>query len=339
MTDHYIIKRGIRLLIRWEKEAVMEHIQSTMKQIVEHMETVFIGKREVIELLVIALMSRGHVLVEDIPGMGKTTVATALAKSIQGLYRRIQFTPDVMPADITGFSMYNQKLQEFQYHEGAIMGNIVLADEINRTSPKTQSSLLEAMEEGAVTVDGKTYELPKPFIVIATQNPIEFIGTYPLPEAQLDRFFIKTQIGYPSFEDAKVIMRAYEKKDPLKDLPAVVNIEDIIRIQDEVTKVYICEELVEYILRLVEETRRHGEIRLGASPRCALHLMMAAKVYGAYQGRNYVIPDDIIRLIVPVIAHRLVMKQQVVEGIGSEEQVLQEIIKKVPVPVMLYEKK
>ncbi|WP_330619564.1 AAA family ATPase [Vallitalea pronyensis] len=318
---------------------MMKYIHEKMSRIISNIETVFIGKTEVVEMLVLALICGGHVLIEDIPGMGKTTVAAALAKSIHGSYKRIQFTPDVMPADITGFSMYNQKINDFSYYEGVVMSHIILADEINRTSPKTQSSLLEAMEEGKVTVDGHTYELPKPFMVIATQNPMGYVGTYPLPEAQLDRFFIKTQIGYPSQETAKQIMRIYEKNNPIQHLSPVVEIEEIIEIQEKVKDIYICEALVEYILHVVNETRRHGDIALGASPRCALHLMFAAKVWAAYSGRNYVVPDDIKKFFIPVTAHRLVMKQQVVEARGNEEQVLKEIIRKVPIPVMQYEKK
>ncbi|WP_105617018.1 AAA family ATPase [Vallitalea okinawensis] len=317
----------------------MGNIQEKMNRIIDNIETVFIGKREVAEMLGLTLICGGHVLIEDIPGVGKTTAAASLAKSIHGSYKRIQFTPDVMPADITGFSMYNQKINEFVYYEGVVMNNIILADEINRTSPKTQSSLLEAMEESRVTVDGNTYELPKPFMVIATQNPIEFLGTYPLPEAQLDRFFIKTQIGYPSLEMAQQIMRTYEKDNPLEKLRPVVEIEDILKMQRDIKEVYICEELVEYILKLVNETRRHPDIQLGASPRCAIHLMFAAKAWAAYAGRDFVIPDDIQKFVIPVTAHRLVMKQQVAEAKGSEEKVLNDIVKKVGIPVKIYEKK
>lgn len=315
------------------------NIQNRMNLIIDNIEKVFFGKRDVVEMLVLTLVCGGHILIEDIPGMGKTTVAESLAKSIDGSYKRIQFTPDVMPSDVTGFSMYNQKTNDFEYYEGAVMSNIILADEINRTSPKTQSSLLEAMEENKVTVDGITYNLPNPFMVIATQNPIEFIGTYPLPEAQLDRFFIKTEIGYPSTKTSKLIMRTYEKSNPLESLSPVVKSHDIIEMQNEAKEIYICDELLDYILRIVNETRNNPDIQLGVSPRGALHLMYAAKVWAAYMGRDYIIPDDIKKFIIPITSHRLVLKNQLIEAKLSTEKILNEIIDKVAVPVIHYDKK
>lgn len=314
-------------------------LKKSITDIVANVEKIFYGNTEVVEHIVIALLCGGHVLIEDVPGIGKTTLALALAQSIDGSFKRIQFTPDVMPSDITGFSFYNQKSQEFEYYSGVVMNNILLADEINRTSPKTQSSLLEAMEENQVTVDGMVHKLPKPFMVLATQNPVEFLGTYPLPEAQLDRFFMKLRIGYPTKEMAMTIMRANEKMDYWKGVDSIVTTEQLIDMQQEVRQIYICDALVSYILKIMSATRGHADIKLGGSPRCGIHLMLAAKAWAVYKGRSYVVPEDIKKFVIPIIGHRLVMKEQLIESSGNGNKVLEDILNNIQVPLMDYEKK
>lgn len=287
-----------------------KHNNSVLNRIIENIEKVMVGKKEPIELLCVALVCDGHVLIEDVPGTGKTTLALALSKSIGGTLSRISCTPDVMPSDITGFSMYNPKTQVFEYKEGAIMANVFLADEINRTPPKTQSGLLEAMEEKAVTVDGIRHQLPDTFLVIATQNPIEYLGTYPLPEAQLDRFLLKVEIGYPSFEEEKKIIKRFNKDNPLDHLVPVTTLEEIASIRDEISDIHISEEVMNYIVDLVGETRKNKDIILGLSPRATLWMAKAAKAWAFYMGRNYVTPDDVKRVFVPVCSHRVVPKTE-----------------------------
>lgn len=315
------------------------NLKVRITDIIDNVEKIFYGNTEVVEHIVISLLCGGHVLIEDVPGIGKTTLALALSQSIDGTFKRIQFTPDVMPSDITGFSFFNQKTQEFEYYSGAVMNNILLADEINRTSPKTQSSLLEAMEENQVTVDGLVHKLPEPFMVLATQNPVEFLGTYPLPEAQLDRFFMKLRIGYPTEEMAMTIMRANEKMNHWKGVSSVVNTSQLIELQQKVRDIYICDALVSYILKIMSATRSHSDIKLGGSPRCGIHLMLAAKAWAAYDGRNYVVPEDIKKFVIPILAHRLVMKEQLIESSGNVEKLLGEILNNVQVPLRDYEKK
>lgn len=283
---------------------------NALKRVIDNIEKVMVGKREPIELLCLALVADGHVLIEDVPGTGKTTLALALSKSIGGTLSRISCTPDVMPSDITGFSMYNPKTQNFDYREGAIMANIFLADEINRTPPKTQSGLLEAMEEKTVTVDGTKHPLPEVFLVIATQNPIEYLGTYPLPEAQLDRFLVKVAIGYPSVEEEKKIIERFNKENPLDTLQAVTSLKEVADLRREIQGVHISDEVMAYIVALVAKTRGHKDIILGLSPRATLWMAKAAKAWAYYEGRDYVIPDDVKRIFLPVCAHRVVPKTE-----------------------------
>ena len=255
----------------------MNTSQEFLEKIIENVEKVIVGKRDVIELTIIALICNGHVLIEDVPGVGKTSLVSALAKSLNASFKRIQFTPDVLPSDITGFSIYNQKTGEFEFKPGAIMSQIILADEINRTSPKTQASLLEVMEENQVTVDGVTYPLPKPFMVLATQNPVEYLGTYPLPEAELDRFFMKFSIGYPTNYEEERILKNFQKENPLEELRTVADYNEILEIQRQVKEVYVDPLIISYIVNIVNETRRHPDLILGASPRGSLSLFKAAQ--------------------------------------------------------------
>jgi MoxR-like ATPase len=288
----------------------MEKHSERLNEIVSNMEKVMIGKREAVELGMICLLCRGHLLIEDVPGVGKTSFANALAKSVDGTFRRIQFTPDIMPSDITGFSVYNMTNGNMEYKEGAIMSHFILADEINRTSPKTQSSLLEAMEERQVTVDGKTYALPLPFMVLATQNPVEYLGTFPLPEAQLDRFLMRISIGYPTLKEEALILERFKGENPLTTLPSVINCADVLEIQKAVENIFVKEEISEYIVNLVEQTRRHKYVELGASPRASINLYKAAQAWALYSGRDFVTPDDVIKMAPHVLSHRIVMRQE-----------------------------
>ncbi|NLK21120.1 MAG: MoxR family ATPase [Epulopiscium sp.] len=313
----------------------MNNGQEVLEKVINNIEKVIVGKKNAIELTLVALMCNGHVLIEDVPGVGKTSLVSSIAKSLNASFKRIQFTPDVLPSDITGFSIYNQKTGEFEFRPGAIMSHIILADEINRTSPKTQASLLEVMEENQVTVDGTTYPLPKPFMVLATQNPVEYLGTYPLPEAELDRFFMKFDIGYPTAGEEVEILINFQHKNPLKSLEDVASHEEISKIQEAVKQVYVDSALVNYIVNIVSETRRHPDVTLGASPRGSLSLFRAAQAWAFYKGRDYVIPDDIIKMAVPVLSHRVTIKQEAkLRNISSREIIEFIIHKKVKVPVI-----
>lgn len=300
--------------------------------IVENISRVIVGKRDSIELLLVALLADGHVLLEDLPGLGKTLIAKCLARSIGGLFRRVQFTPDLLPADVTGFNVYDQQTGRFSFQPGPVMTNILLADEINRTIPRTQSSLLESMEERQATVDGKTYPLPRPFLVMATQNPIELEGTFPLPEAQLDRFLLRVHPGYPSRDEEISILQRFREGDPLAELQAVAGPEQIVALQEARKAVHIAPAVVEYTADLVRATREHAAVRLGASPRGSLGLMRAAQALAAVRGRTYVLPDDIKELAVPVLAHRLLLSEGGRLRGDSPEPVLQELLAQVPVP-------
>ena len=283
-------------------------------------------------MVVTALISNGHILLEDVPGVGKTRLIAAVARSIDGSFKRIQFTADVLPSDITGFSVYNQKTGDFEFKKGAIMSQFVLADEINRTSPKTQAALLEAMEERQISVDGVTYKMPQPFMVMATQNPIEFMGTFPLPEAQLDRFLIKISVGYPDAESERSVLSMHQMDDPFETLEAVATTDDIINIQNEVKKVFVHENLESYIVSLVSATRNHPSVRLGASPRASLALYRTAQATAYIDGRDYVVPDDIQKMMIPVMAHRIILSQETKFSNTTAEDVLEEIKKSTPVP-------
>lgn len=304
-----------------------------MDSLEENMEKVIVGKKDSIRLIIIALLCQGHVLIEDVPGVGKTTLVSALAKSLDLTFRRIQFTPDVLPSDITGFSMYNFKTGEMEFHPGMVMGQVVLADEINRTSPKTQSSLLEVMEERQVTVDGKTYPLPEPFIVLATQNPVDYIGTFPLPEAQLDRFFLKVILGYPSKREEMFILTRFQHSNPLDSLQPVANKDDILKLQRTTREVKVADAIRDYITSLVGMTRDHPDLTLGASPRGSIFLMRASQAHALLDGRNYVIPDDVQKMVIPVLAHRLILKPEARLKDMTPERILKSIINTVYVPI------
>jgi MoxR-like ATPase len=302
------------------------------KRIVENISRVIVGKNQSIELLLVAILADGHVLIEDIPGLGKTLIAKSMAKSIGGSFRRVQFTPDLLPSDITGFNVYNQKTGQFTFQPGPVMAHILLADEINRTIPRTQSSLLESMEERQVTVDGKTYPLPHPFLVMATQNPIELEGTFPLPEAQLDRFLLKVRLGYPDQEEEIAILGRFQKEDPLLELEAVANPEQIVELQNIRKSIRISPPVKEYITNIVRATRSTPSLRLGASPRGSLGLMRAGQSLAALREREYVLPDDIKSLAVSVLAHRLILREE--ERLRGEtpEHFIEEIVSQIPVP-------
>ena len=302
------------------------------EKIVENMSHVIVGKSQAITLLLVGLLGEGHVLLEDVPGLGKTLVAKTLAASIGASFKRVQFTPDLLPADITGFSVYDQKTGQFVFQPGPVMTHVLLADEINRTIPRTQSSLLESMEERQVTVDGKTYILPHPFFVMATQNPIELEGTFPLPEAQLDRFLLRIRLSYPEEHEEIAILERFQKKDPLKELAAVATPEDISELQQARRAIHVSSPVRVYITHIVTATRKSASLRLGASPRGSLGLMRAGQALAALQGRDYVLPDDVKSLAVPVLAHRLILKEEERLRGATQEEVLREILGLVEVP-------
>ncbi len=282
--------------------------KQTISAIRKNMKKAIVGKDEIIDLLLVSLICSGHVLVEDVPGLGKTTMVSALASSLGCSFQRIQFTPDVLPSDITGFNMYNLQNGEKEFHKGSAMNQIVLADEINRASPKTQSALLEAMQERQVTVDGVTYQLPKPFMVLATQNPVDMAGTYPLPEAQLDRFFMQISVGYPSFESEKDILRTRRSTSETIELDAVATTEDVIALQHAVDKIHCADSIYDYIVNIVKATRTAEGVLLGASPRGSIALLQAACGYAMLCGREYVIPDDVKAMAPYVLRHRVIMR-------------------------------
>lgn len=305
----------------------------TIETILENIERVMTGKRDVAKLSLIALLAEGHVLLEDVPGVGKTMMVRALAKSVSASFKRIQFTPDLLPSDVTGVSIYNPKELEFQFRPGPIMGNIILADEINRTSPKTQSALLEGMEESSVTVDGVTHRLEKPFFVMATQNPIEYEGTYPLPEAQLDRFLLKMKMGYPGTNEEIEVLNRAQKVPPIDDLEPVINLEELRKLQKEMKEVFVDDSIKKYIVEISTRTRSHDSVYLGASPRGSIGLMKAAQAYAYIHGRDYVIPDEVQYLAAFVLSHRIILKSEArFEGITAED-VVSQVIARVPVPI------
>lgn len=308
--------------------------QKRINDIINSMERIIVGKREVIEYTLITLLAGGHLLLEDVPGVGKTTLAKTVAQSISCGFTRIQFTPDTLPSDITGLSIYNMQSGKFEYSKGAIVNNIILADEINRTSPKTQASLLEAMEEKQVTVDGITYPLPYPFMVIATQNPVDYLGTYNLPEAQLDRFMMKLSIGYPQLNEEKIMADRFLSNQLVQKLEPVVDGDTILQMQKEVEGVKVNQDLVTYITKIISETRKDSNISLGASPRATLALLRASQALAYLMGRNYCIPDDIMKLVQPVIAHRIILAPEARLSQTKIDKILKTIVSKVPVPVL-----
>lgn len=305
---------------------------SLCRNIVDNISRVIVGKLDCIELLLVALLADGHVLLEDLPGLGKTVIAKCLAKSIGGAFRRVQFTPDLLPSDVTGFNVYNQQTGQFAFQPGPVMTNVLLADEINRTIPRTQSSLLESMEERQATVDGTTYCLPQPFFVLATQNPIELEGTFPLPEAQLDRFLLRARLGYPNQEEELEILDRFQTEDPLSQLTAVASPEQVVELQHARREVRISPPVREYIVSLARATRTHPSFRLGASPRASLSLMRAGQALAALRGRDFVLPDDVKHLAVPVLAHRLILKEEGRFRGEDPERFLEEILSQMPVP-------
>ena len=304
--------------------------------LLDNIGKVIIGKEEAVEYALIALLCSGHVLIEDVPGVGKTTLASALAKSLACSFRRIQFTPDLMPSDVTGFTLVNFKTGEMEFKEGAVMAQVVLADEINRTSPKTQSALLEVMEEQQVTVDGVTHPLPKPFIVLATQNPGEFVGTYPLPEAQMDRFFLRISIGYPTVEQEMDVLERYSGVvKPMATIEPVCTGADIIALQEMVKQVYCSPEVRMYVATLVAATRQEPALTLGASTRAAIALIHGAQACALLAGRDYIVPEDVQHMALPVLSHRLVLSPESrMKGVTAQSVVMK-VLKNTPVPVKL----
>lgn len=308
-------------------------MQQQIQAVIENIEKVMIGKREIAELSTVALLAGGHVLLEDVPGVGKTMMVRSLSKSVGANFKRIQFTPDLLPSDVIGVSIYNPKTLQFEFRPGPIVGNIILADEINRTSPKTQAALLEAMEEASVTIDGETLDIPKPFFVMATQNPIEYEGTYPLPEAQLDRFLLKIKMGYPTAEQEIEVLRRAENRQPIQEIEAVMSVEELLTLQQHVKQVYVEDGVKSYIVDIARATRNHSNVYLGVSPRASIALMKAAQAYAFMQNRDFVKPDDVKYLAPFVFGHRLILAPEArYEGVQPED-VIKEVIQQIFVPV------
>jgi MoxR-like ATPase len=315
------------------QEEIVGRITETCNRVKENVERVIVGKGEVVELVIVTVLCEGHILIDDVPGIGKTMLAKSIARSLGCSFRRVQFTPDLLPSDITGTHIFNQKTSEFEYKPGPVMAQIVLADEINRATPRTQSALLEAMQERQVTVEGETIPLPRPFLVLATQNPVELEGTFPLPEAQLDRFLLKIKLGYPTMDDDRVILTRFRQTNPLDELAEVLGAEELVRMQLTCREIHVTADIEDYIIRLVHATRNHASVELGASPRAMLALYQAAQALAALKGRAYVIPDDVKYLASHVLSHRIVIKAESYLRGSTAEQALAEIVNTVPVPV------
>jgi len=310
----------------------MVDVQAVAQKIIDNVEQVIVGKHEAVQLTVIALLCEGHLLIEDVPGTGKTMLAKSVAKSLGCNFRRIQFTPDMLPSDVTGISVFNQKTREFEFRPGPVMAQIVLTDEINRATPKTQSALLEAMEERQLTVDGVTYPMERPFLVLATQNPIEYEGTFPLPEAQLDRFILRIHLGYPSSQDEITMLDSQQFNHPVTRIEQVVPTEELVAAQEQIKSVHISDLIKEYIVSLVNITRKHPDVYLGASPRGSLALYKTGQARAAILGRDYVIPDDIKALAIETLAHRLIISPSARIKNVDPRAVVQEILDSTPVP-------
>jgi MoxR-like ATPase len=310
----------------------MEQIKDCAEKIIKNVENVIIGKHKPVQMTVLALLCQGHLLIEDVPGVGKTMLARAIARSIGCTFSRLQFTPDMLPSDVTGVSVFNQKTREFEFREGPVFAQIVLTDEINRATPKTQSALLEAMAEHQITVDGTTYMLDRPFLVLATQNPIEYEGTFPLPEAQLDRFMLRINLGYPSKTDEASILEAQRIVHPVQEIAQVVSVEELLEAQEKVKSVYVDDLVKEYIVLLVDASRHHPDVYLGASPRGSLALYKTAQAHAAIAGRDYVIPDDVKALAESTMAHRLIISPAARIKNVDPREVVQELLDSVPVP-------
>ncbi len=305
--------------------------QKITQDIKKSINQVIVGKSEAIDHLIIALISSGHILIEDVPGVGKTTLVSALAKSLDLSFKRIQFTPDLMPSDITGFNMYNPKLGEFVFQQGAIMSQLVLADEINRTSPKTQSALLEVMQENQVSIDGTTFQLPQPFMVLATQNPIEHVGTYPLPEAQLDRFMLKIKLDYPTIEEEMAILDIDNANEKLELIKVVATVDDILWMRQQVNQVYVADPVKKFIIDIANKTRTHSDLLIGASPRAGQSLLKASRAHALLHNRDYVIPEDVMAMAKPVLAHRLSLKAEKRYQANSIGRILDDIMKSIQI--------
>ncbi len=309
----------------------MKNVQEPAERVVANVERVIVGKHLEVRMALVALLCEGHILIEDVPGVGKTMLAKAISRSVGCTFRRIQFTPDLLPSDVTGLSIFNQKTQEFEFRPGPIMAQVVLADEINRATPKTQSALLECMEERQSTIDGVSYPMPSPFLVMATQNPIEYEGTFALPEAQLDRFMLRLRIGYPKAMEEIVILDEQKRTHPIEAVQQVLDVDELRQMQGGIKEVYVDQAVAEYIVRLVTATREHPDVYLGASPRGSINLYRAAQAFAAMEGRDYVIPDDVKSLAVAVLAHRLIVKSQASLREVDPDRIVREILASVPV--------
>ena len=307
-------------------------IQEYSQRIIDNLEKVIVGKRQTIELVIIGLLCQGHLLIEDVPGVGKTMLARSLARSLGCTFSRIQFTPDMLPSDVTGVSIFNQLTRDFEFRAGPVMTQILLADEINRATPKTQSALLEAMEERQMTVDGITHPLPRPFLVLATQNPIEYEGTFPLPEAQLDRFMLRIRLGYPGLSDEIVVLELQQLRHPIETLESVMSVEEITMMQEAIKQVYVAPAVKRYIVELVRTTRESPDVYLGASPRGSLGLFKAGQAWAAISGRDYVLPDDIKTIAEHVLAHRIMINPSARLRDITPDQIVQETVRAVSVP-------
>jgi MoxR-like ATPase len=302
------------------------------ENIINNLEHVIVGKTQAVEMVVIGLLCQGHILIEDVPGVGKTMLARSLAKSLDCMFNRIQFTPDMLPSDVTGVSIFNQQKREFEFRAGPIMGQIILADEVNRATPKTQAALLEAMEEHQVTVDGITHPLPKPFMVLATQNPIEYEGTFPLPEAQLDRFLLRVRMGYPTPSEEIRVLNGQQLRHPIEALKPVVKVKELLNAIESIRKIYVSPAIERYIVDLVGRTRQSGDVYLGASPRGSLALFRAGQARAALQGRDFVLPDDIKALAIPVLGHRIIVSPAARLRELSADRIVQEVVYNAPIP-------
>ena len=309
----------------------MKNVQEPAERVVANVERVIVGKHLEVRMALVALLCEGHILIEDVPGVGKTMLAKAISRSVGCTFRRIQFTPDLLPSDVTGLSIFNQKTQEFEFRPGPIHAQVVLADEINRATPKTQSALLECMEERQATIDGVSYPMPSPFLVIATQNPIEYEGTFALPEAQLDRFMLRLRIGYPKPMEEIVILDEQKRIHPIDAVQQVLDVDELRLMQTAIKEVYVDQAVAEYIVRLVTATREHADVYLGASPRGSLNLYRSAQAFAAMEGRDYVIPDDVKSLAVAILAHRLIVKSQASLREVDPDRIVREILASVPV--------
>jgi MoxR-like ATPase len=307
-------------------------VQQWSRRVKEQVQRVIVGKDDMIDLMLVALLGSGHILLEDVPGTGKTMLAKTLARSLNCTFKRVQFTPDLLPSDLSGIHFYNQKLGEFEFRPGPLFTNILLADEINRATPRTQSSLLECMEERQVSIDGETIPLARPFLVMATQNPVDNQGTFPLPEAQLDRFLVKIRMGYPTTREAVQILKRFQREQPLDAVVPAAEAEEIAALQQACLQVFVHDDILEYVVQLVEQSREHPDVALGISPRGSQALLKAAQVYAAMQGRSFVVPEDVKRMCIPVLAHRLIIKNQLLNRDAEAARILQSLLDRIPAP-------